>query len=88
MRLPRRPPRAGIRSREEANPVVHVLNSSAIRPGNPTLHTPAAERRRADLIVDGARFSYSGKNRYRSTVVLLNARRGSEQCHPMNSSMA
>ena len=36
----------------------------------------------------GARFFCSRKNRYRSTTVRLNARRGSEQYHPTNSSMA
>jgi hypothetical protein len=40
------------------------------------------------LIVEGARFFCSRKNRQPMTIVLLNARRGSEQYHPINSSMA
>jgi hypothetical protein len=40
------------------------------------------------LIVEGARFFCSRKNRYRRTTVRLNARRGSEQYQPINSSIA
>jgi len=40
------------------------------------------------LIVAGARFFCSRKKRYRRTTVRLNARRGSEQYQPMNSSIA
>jgi hypothetical protein len=40
------------------------------------------------LIVDGARFFCSRKNRYRSTTVRLKASLGSEQYQPMNSSIA
>src|SRR5271167_3989661 len=40
------------------------------------------------LMVEGARFFCSRKNRYRRTTVRLKARRGSEPYQPMNSSMA
>ena len=39
-------------------------------------------------MVEGARFFCSRKNRQRTTTVRLKAKRGSEQYHPMNSSMA
>jgi hypothetical protein len=69
--------------------IVPALMSPGLRrpvsqASNASLRT-AANRK---LIVEGARFFCSRKNRYRRTIVRLNARRGSEQYQPINSSIA
>ena len=61
------------------------LRLARIHPASNASRRTAANR---TLIVEGARFFCSRKKRYRSTTVRLNARRGSEQYQPINSSIA
>src|SRR6266849_1257935 len=67
---------------------IPAASSGLSRPESAASNASRRTAAKRTLMVEGAKFFCSRKNRYRRTTIRLKAKRGSEQYQPMNSSMA